>query len=63
MGNLLVESYFGIPGLGDLMITSINTRNEPIMNGMVFLTALIFTIGILLTDISYALFDPRIRLR
>ena len=63
MGSLLVESYFGIPGLGDLMITSINDRNEPIMNGMVFLTALIYTVGLLLTDISYAIFDPRIRLR
>jgi peptide/nickel transport system permease protein len=63
MGSLLVESYFGIPGLGYLMLTSINDRNEPIMNGLVFLTAVIYTFGILLTDISYAVFDPRIRLR
>ncbi len=63
MGGLLVESYFGIPGLGDLMLTSIQDRNEPVMSGMVFLTALIYTAGVLLTDISYALFDPRIRLR
>lgn len=62
MGSLLVESYFGIPGLGDLMITSISNRNEPIMSGMVFLTAVIYTVGVLLTDISYAIFDPRIRL-
>jgi peptide/nickel transport system permease protein len=63
MGSLLVETYFGIAGLGDLMITSIMDRNEPIMNGLVFLTALIYTVGLLLTDISYAIFDPRIRLR
>lgn len=63
MGNLLLESYFGIPGLGDLMITSINDRNEPIMNGLVFLTALIWTVGVLVTDICYAIFDPRIRLQ
>ncbi len=62
MGSLLLESYFGIPGLGDLMITSISNGNEPILNGLVFLTALIYTIGVLLTDLSYALFDPRIRL-
>jgi len=63
MGSLLVESYFGIPGLGDLMLTSINGRDEPIMSGLVFLSALIYTVGILLTDLSYAVFDPRIRLR
>ena len=63
MGGLLTESYFGIPGLGDLMIGSISERNEPVLNGMVFLTALIYTAGTLLTDISYGLFDPRIRLR
>ena len=63
MGNLLVEQYFGIPGLGDLMLTSIQARNEPILSGLVFLTALVYTLGILLTDLSYALFDPRIRLR
>lgn len=63
MGNLLLEQYFGIPGLGDLMITAIGTRDEPIINGLVFLTALIYTLGVLVTDLSYALFDPRVRLR
>jgi len=63
MGSLLVETYFGIPGLGDLMISSINNRNEPILSAMVFLTAAIYTVGVLLTDLSYAVFDPRIRLR
>ena len=63
LGSLLFESYFGIPGLGDLMLTSIQDRNEPILSGMVFLTTLIYTVGILVTDLSYAVFDPRIRLR
>ena len=63
MGSLLVETYFGIAGLGDLMITSIQDRNEPIINAMVFLTAIIYTFGVLITDICYALFDPRIRLK
>ncbi|RPI61945.1 MAG: ABC transporter permease subunit [Planctomycetaceae bacterium] len=63
MGNMLVENYFGIPGLGDLMLTSIQDRNEPIMNGLVFMTTVIYIVGILLTDISYAIFDPRIRLK
>ena len=63
MGSLLVETYFGIPGLGDLMISSITARDEPILSGMVFLTALIYTCGVLVTDLSYAVFDPRVRLR
>lgn len=63
MGSLLVESYFGIPGLGDLMLTAIKNRDEPIMSAMVLLTALIYTLGLLVTDISYAVFDPRVRLR
>jgi len=63
MGSLLVETYFGIPGLGDLTLSSINGRDEPILSGMVFLTALIYTLGILVTDLSYAVFDPRVRLR
>ncbi|MDP7288652.1 MAG: ABC transporter permease, partial [Phycisphaerae bacterium] len=62
MGSLLVETYFGIPGLGDLLLSSINGRDEPVVNAMVFLTAIIYTTGVMLTDISYALFDPRIRL-
>jgi peptide/nickel transport system permease protein len=63
LGSLLIESYFGIPGLGDLLLGSINSRNEPILNGMVFLTAVIYTLGVLVTDVSYSIFDPRIRLR
>lgn len=63
MGSLLVETYFGIPGLGDLMLSSISNRDEPTLNAMVFLLALTYTLGVILTDISYAVFDPRIRLR
>ena len=63
MGSLLVETYFGIPGLGDTMLTAINKRDEPIMSAMVFLTAAIYTLALLITDISYAVFDPRVRLR
>jgi peptide/nickel transport system permease protein len=63
MGSLLVETYFGISGLGDLTLTSINNRDEPIINAMVFLTAAIYTAGVTVTDIGYAVFDPRIRLR
>ena len=62
MGSLLVETYFGIPGLGDLLLSSITSRNEPIMSGLVYLTALVLCIGMLVTDLTYAIFDPRIKL-
>jgi len=62
MGSLLLEQFFGVPGLGDLMISSITDRDVPIMTGLVFLTAVIYVVGLLITDILYAVFDPRIRL-
>lgn len=63
MGNLLLEKFFGIPGLGGLMIDSITKRDLPIINTLTFLTAAVYTFGLLLTDILYAVFDPRIRLK
>jgi len=63
LGSLLLEQFFGIPGLGSLMITSVSDRDVPIISGLTFLTALVFIIGLLITDVLYAVFDPRIRLR
>jgi peptide/nickel transport system permease protein len=63
LGSLLLERFFGIPGLGDLMITSISRRDVPIISGLTFLTAIVYIIGLLVTDILYAVFDPRIRLQ
>jgi peptide/nickel transport system permease protein len=62
MGSLLLESFFGLPGLGDLMISSVTNRDVPIMTGLVFLTSVIYVLGQLATDLLYAVFDPRIRL-
>jgi len=63
MGSLLLEQFFGINGLGDLLLTSINDRDVPVVTGLTFLTAVIYTLALLLTDILYAVFDPRVRLR
>ncbi len=63
MGSLLLESFFGINGLGDLLISSINDRDVPIITGLTFLTAVIYVIAMLITDVLYAVFDPRIRLK
>ena len=63
MGSLLLERFFGVPGLGGLMLSSITTRDVPIITGLTFFTALVYMIGLLVTDVLYAVFDPRIRLR
>lgn len=63
MGSLLLETFFGVPGLGPLLLSSINDRDIPIVTGLTFLTAALYTVGLLVTDVLYAVFDPRIRLR
>jgi|WetSurMetagenome_2_1015567.scaffolds.fasta_scaffold140061_2 peptide/nickel transport system permease protein len=63
MGALLLERFFGIPGLGDLLLTSITSRDVPIITGLTFLTAIFYVISLIITDILYAVFDPRIRLQ
>ncbi|EDY85914.1 ABC transporter, inner membrane subunit [gamma proteobacterium HTCC5015] len=62
MGSLLVESFFGIPGLGSYTIEAIQSQDFAIVRAMVFLGAVLYIIGLLLTDISYTLVDPRVRL-
>lgn len=61
MGNLIVESFFGIPGLGSYVIDGIRSQDFGIVRAMVFLGSVLYIIGLLLTDISYTLADPRIR--
>ena len=61
-GALLLESFFGIPGLGSLTVEAIQGNDFATLRTMVYLGALLFIAGQLLTDISYALADPRVRL-
>ncbi len=63
LGNLLLEQFFSIPGLGSLMIESINRRDYAVINGLTYIISLFFVLGQLLTDIAYTLVDPRIALR
>jgi peptide/nickel transport system permease protein len=62
MGSLILESFFGIPGLGSYTIDAINMQDFAIVRSMVFLGSVFYIIGLILTDISYTLVDPRIRL-
>ncbi|MEJ2397971.1 MAG: ABC transporter permease [Gammaproteobacteria bacterium] len=63
LGSLLTESFFGIPGLGSYTIDAIQAQDFAIVRVMVFLGSLLYIFGLILTDISYTLFDPRIRLQ
>ena len=62
MGSLIMESFFGIPGLGSYTIDAINSQDFAIVKAMVFLGAVLYIVGLILTDISYTLFDPRVKL-
>ncbi|AUB81796.1 ABC transporter permease [Candidatus Thiodictyon syntrophicum] len=63
MGSLITESFFGIPGLGSYTIDAISNQDFAIVRAMVFLGAVLYILGLLLTDISYTLVDPRVRLQ
>ncbi|MDR1163542.1 MAG: ABC transporter permease [Candidatus Accumulibacter sp.] len=62
MGSLLTESFFGIPGLGSYTIDAIRAQDFSIVRAMVFIGSVLYIVGLVLTDISYVLVDPRIRL-
>jgi ABC-type dipeptide/oligopeptide/nickel transport system permease component len=61
-GSIYVEIAFGIPGVGRYFLTSIFTRDYPVIIFTVIITALVLTVSNLIVDISYTLIDPRVRL-
>ena len=63
MGSLITESFFSIPGLGSYIVDAISSQDFAIVRSIVFLGSVLYIIGLLLTDISYTLVDPRVRLQ
>jgi len=63
MGSLLSESFFGIPGLGSYTIDAIQAQDFAVVRAMVFIGSVFYIAGLILTDVSYTLVDPRIRLQ
>ena len=63
MGSLLTESFFGVPGLGSYTIDAINAQDFAVVRSMVFIGSVLYIAGLLLTDISYTVADPRVRLQ
>ncbi len=60
-GTVVIETVFGIPGIGYYIMTGVNNRDYPIVRGGVTLLALLFCIVVLIVDILYAFIDPRIK--
>ena len=61
LGSLLTESFFGIPGLGSYTIDAIAAQDFAVVRAMVFIGSVLYIVGLVLTDISYTLVDPRVR--
>jgi len=61
-GSLIMETFFAIPGLGSFTIDAIQSQDFAIVRSMVYLGSLLYIAGLIMTDISYTLVDPRVRL-
>lgn len=62
MGALLIESFFGIPGMGNVLAQALHTGDQPVVLASAYIGALFYVAALILTDLLYAAADPRIRL-
>jgi len=62
-GSVIFETIFGIPGMGQLFYMSVMTRDYPLVMGILTIGAMLTLLGNLLADVSYAVVDPRIRVK
>jgi peptide/nickel transport system permease protein len=62
-GSLLVESFFGLPGMGSMIIDAFNTSDFPVIKASVVVLSLFYMLANLVSDILYSLVDPRIALK
>lgn len=62
-GSLIIETYFGIPGVGKITFDAIRDNDQPILKAVVSLTAVLFVFTLLITDVLYRVVDPRVSLK
>jgi peptide/nickel transport system permease protein len=62
LGSLLMESFFAVPGLGSYTIDAIRSQDFAVVRAMVFIGSILYIAGLVLTDLSYTVVDPRVRL-
>ena len=61
MGSLLLESFFGIPGLGSISVDAIQGNDFATLRTIVYISSLLFVGGQVATDLAYGIVDPRVR--
>ena len=59
-GSLLLESYFGIPGIGLVTFNAITSGDQPVLKAVVSLTGVLFVLALTINDMLYSVVDPRI---
>ena len=62
-GSIVMEQIFVLPGMGLLMIESVNQRDYPIITGLMLLIGMVILVINLLVDLSYGYLDPKVRYR
>jgi peptide/nickel transport system permease protein len=60
-GAVIAENVFGRPGIGQVLVTAVNTRDVPTVSGIVLVVAAVYVVANLLVDVAYSLVDPRLR--
>jgi peptide/nickel transport system permease protein len=63
LGALLIENFFGIPGLGNMTLQAINNSDFPVIKAMTILSSILYIIFNVITDVLYTLVDPRVQLK
>jgi len=63
LGALLIENFFGIPGLGNITLQAINNSDFPVIKAMTILSSMLYIIFNIITDVLYTLVDPRVKLK
>lgn len=61
-GSLLLESFFGIPGMGNMLLTALDQADLPVIKAYTVIISILFVVSNIATDILYAIFDPRVKL-
>ncbi len=59
-GAVIAENIFGRPGIGQVLVTAVNTRDLPTVSGIVLVVAAVYVVANLLVDLAYAVIDPRL---
>ena len=62
-GSLLLEQFFGIPGIGSMLLVALDTDDFPVIKALTVLISFLFIVSTILNDVLYAVVDPRVRLK